>query len=93
MILHKANGYCSHKVPKDPDQALLDSPKRWKTIYCLSRKPPPREMMALLSPEALARVIIVTCDFLDDPASIARKMMDAGVRADYVFFYSYVHKD
>ncbi|KAE9581310.1 Short chain dehydrogenase gsfE [Colletotrichum fructicola] len=88
-IITGANGISGFNTMR----ALLDSPKRWKTIYCLSRKPPPEEMMALLSPEAQSRIEIVTCDFLQEPASIAKSMTQAGVRADHIFFYSYIHKD
>ncbi|EQB55610.1 NAD dependent epimerase/dehydratase [Colletotrichum gloeosporioides Cg-14] len=88
-IITGANGISGFNTMR----ALLDSPKRWKTIYCLSRKPPPEEMMALLSPEAQSRIEIITCDFLQDPASIAKSMTQAGVRADHIFFYSYIHKD
>ncbi|KAH7144191.1 NAD dependent epimerase/dehydratase [Dactylonectria estremocensis] len=88
-IITGANGVSGFNTMR----ALLDSPKRWRTIFCLSRRPPPEEMMALLSPEARSRIEFVTCDFLEEPASIAESMKKAGVRADHVFFYSYIHKD
>ncbi|EXF85170.1 NAD dependent epimerase/dehydratase [Colletotrichum fioriniae PJ7] len=87
-IITGANGISGFNTMR----ALLDSPKRWKTIFCLSRRPPPEEMMNLLSTDARSRIEIVTCDFLDEPASIAKSMKEAGVRADHVFYYSYIHK-
>lgn len=86
-VITGANGISGFNTMR----ALLDSPKRWKTIFSLSRRPPPEDMMALLSPEERSRITVVTCDFLDDPASIAENLKAAGVQADYVFFYSYVH--
>lgn len=74
-------------------RALLDSPERWTTIFALSRKPPPEEMMKLLTPEARSRIKFVACDFLDEPASIAKNIKSANVHADYVFFYSYIHRE
>ncbi|WYZ35757.1 hypothetical protein EsH8_X_000404 [Colletotrichum jinshuiense] len=88
-IITGANGISGFNTLR----ALLDSPQRWRTIYALSRSPPPEDMMAMLSPEARSRIEIVTCDFLSDPASIAKSMKQAGVRADHIFFYSYIHKD
>ncbi|GKT43481.1 short chain dehydrogenase sirQ [Colletotrichum spaethianum] len=88
-IITGANGISGFNTMR----ALLDSPQRWQTIYGLSRRPPPESMMALLSHEARSRIKIVTCDFLDGPALIAKSMKLAGVRADYVFYYSYIHKD
>ncbi|KAK1479609.1 NAD dependent epimerase/dehydratase [Colletotrichum cuscutae] len=87
-IITGANGISGFNTMR----ALLDSPKRWKTIFCLSRRPPPEEMMNLLSADARSRIEIVTCDFLDEPASIAKSMKEAGVRADHIFYYSYIHK-
>lgn len=70
-------------------RALLDSPERWTKIWAASRRPPPPEMMAPLSEEARARVEHVACDFLSSPEDIAKQLQDKGVKADYVFFYSY----
>ncbi|KAF9874403.1 nad dependent epimerase dehydratase family protein [Colletotrichum karsti] len=88
-IITGANGISGFNTVR----ALLDSPERWPTIFALSRKPPPQDMMDLLTPEARSRVEFVSCDFLDDPSSIAGKLKSAGVRADHVFFYSYIHRD
>ncbi|POS68563.1 NAD dependent epimerase/dehydratase [Diaporthe helianthi] len=50
-------------------------------------------MMALLPEEARSRMKIVSCDFLNKPDLISKTLKSAGVRADHVFFYSYIHKD
>lgn len=71
-------------------RALLQSPERWKRIYALSRNPPPQSMMDLLSADERSRVHHVAIDFLEDAETIAQKMADAKVVADYIFFYSYL---
>ena len=54
-----------------------------------SRRPPPKEMMDLLTEEQRNRVEHVALDFLSSPDDIAKALKDKGVTADYVFFYSY----
>lgn len=89
-IITGANGISGFNTMR----ALLSSPKRWSRIYALSRSPPPEAMMSLLSPEARSRIEVVTCDFLQDAESLSKNLKQAGVdHADYVFFYSYIHKD
>lgn len=70
-------------------RVLLESPQRWKKVWAASRRPPPREMMGLLTEDQRARVEHVACDFLSNPDSIAEQLKDKGVTADVVFFYSY----
>lgn len=70
-------------------RVLLESPERWTKVWAASRRPPPPDMMKLLSPEARSRVEHVACDFLSSPADIAKQLKDKGVKADVVFFYSY----
>ncbi|KAK5114527.1 hypothetical protein LTR62_002462 [Meristemomyces frigidus] len=70
-------------------RALLDSPERWSKLWAASRRPPPEEMMALLTQDQRSRVEHVACDFLEEPEAIARQLGEKGVKADYVFFYSY----
>ena len=70
-------------------RVLLESPQRWKKVYTLSRKPPPPEMMELLTSEQRERVEHVNVDFLGKPEDIASAMKEKGVTADAVFFYSY----
>jgi nucleoside-diphosphate-sugar epimerase len=71
-------------------RVLLDSPERWKKVYALSRRPPPKEMMELLPESQRSRVQHVAIDFLDQPQKIADALKAAKVTADYVFFYSYL---
>lgn len=71
-------------------RALLSSPERWSKIYALSRKPPPEEMMALLSADERSRVEHVAVDFLSSPENISEALKSAGVKADYVFYYTYL---
>lgn len=71
-------------------RALLDAPKRWSKIYALSRRPPPEQMMGLLTSEQRGRVQHVACDFLEPGETIAKALKDANVTADYIFFYSYL---
>lgn len=71
-------------------RALLDSPERWSKVYALSRRPPPEDMMNLLTKEQRSRVEHVACDFLQPASTIAQALKAAGVTADYVFFYSYL---
>lgn len=69
-------------------RVLLQSPERWSKVYALSRRPPPREMMALLPESQRSRVEHIAVDFLDEPSKIAQAIKS--VKADYVFFYSYL---
>jgi hypothetical protein len=60
-------------------RALLDSPARWSKIYAMSRRPPPEEMLALLTPEQREKIQHVASDFLKSPEDLAEAMRDAGV--------------
>ena len=71
-------------------RVLLESPARWTKVYALSRRPPPKEMMALLTESQRSRVQHVAVDFLEDPQKIADAITSAKVSADYIFFYSYL---
>ncbi|KAK5690657.1 hypothetical protein LTR97_012213 [Elasticomyces elasticus] len=84
-IVTGANGISGFNTMR----VLLESPYRWKKVWAVSRRPPPGEMMALLSDEQRARVEHVACDFLTTPEDIADQLKDKGVKADYIFFYSY----
>lgn len=70
-------------------RVLLESPQRWTKVWAASRRPPPQEMMDLLTAEERSRVEHVACDFLSKPEDIAKQLQDKGVTADVVFFYSY----
>ncbi|KAF2690074.1 NAD dependent epimerase/dehydratase family protein-like protein [Lentithecium fluviatile CBS 122367] len=79
-IITGANGISGNYMLR----VLSQSPERWSKIYCLSRRPP-------MIPEGLpANAEHVECDFLKGSGEIARCLQERGVRADYVFFYSYV---
>lgn len=71
-------------------RVLLQSPERWSKVYALSRRPPPKEMMALLPESHRSRVQHVAVDFLQEPSDIAHTLKSVNVTADYIFFYSYL---
>jgi nucleoside-diphosphate-sugar epimerase len=71
-------------------RALLESPERWAKVYALSRRPPPKEMMALLPESQRLRVQHVAVDFLEEPSKIVQSLKKFNVTADYIFFYSYL---
>ncbi|KAF2724121.1 hypothetical protein K431DRAFT_241801 [Polychaeton citri CBS 116435] len=71
-------------------RVLLESPDRWSKVYAVSRRPPPADMMALLSEDQRTRVEHVASDFLSKPDEIARQLQSKDIsKVDYVFFYSY----
>ncbi|KAI7711298.1 hypothetical protein KC353_g9089 [Hortaea werneckii] len=70
-------------------RVLLESPQRWTKVWAASRRPPPKEMMDLLTSEQRSRVEHVACDFLAKPEEIAQQLKEKSVTADAVFFYSY----
>ena len=71
------SGYYMYRV-------LSQDTKRWKKIYCLSRRPP-------LIPGGLPdHVEHIPLDFLKDPDDIAKVLQDRNVTADHVFFFSYI---
>jgi nucleoside-diphosphate-sugar epimerase len=79
-IITGANGISGAYMLK----VLSQSPQRWSKIYCLSRRPP-------LIPGGLpSNVEHIALDFLKDPDEIADVLKEKGVKADYVFFYSYI---
>ena len=81
-VVTGANGISGYYMLK----VLSQSPQRWSTIYCLSRRPP-------LIPGGLPdNVTHIALDFLKDPEEIAAVLKEKGVKADYVFFYSYIRK-
>ena len=71
------SGYYMYRV-------LAQDPKRWKKIYCLSRRPP-------LIPGGLpSHVEHIPLDFLKEPKEIASVLKEHNVTADHVFFFSYL---
>jgi hypothetical protein len=79
-IITGANGISGNYMLR----VLAQDPERWTKIYCLSRRPP-------AIPNGLPKnAEHIALDFLQDPDSIAKVLKDKGVKADYVFFYSYI---
>ena len=71
------SGYYMYRV-------LAQDTKRWKKIYCLSRRPP-------LIPGGLpSHVEHIPLDFLKEPKDIAAVLQEHKVTADHVFFFSYI---
>lgn len=79
-IVTGANGISGHYMLR----VLSQDPKRWKKIYCLSRRPP-------LIPGGLPQnAEHIPCDFLKEPKEIAEVLKQHSVTADHVFFFSYI---
>ncbi|KAG9187337.1 hypothetical protein G6011_05208 [Alternaria panax] len=79
-IITGANGISGNYMLR----VLAQDPERWSKIYCLSRRPP-------TIPDGLPKnAEHIPLDFLQDPEKIAKVLKEKGVKADYVFFYSYV---
>lgn len=79
-IITGANGISGHYMLR----VLSQDPKRWKKIYCLSRRPP-------LIPGGLPEnAEHIPLDFLKEPQEIANILKERKVTADHVFFFSYI---
>jgi hypothetical protein len=79
-IITGANGISGNYMLR----VLAQDPERWTKIYCLSRRPPS-------IPDGLPQnAEHIPLDFLKEPAEIAKVLKEKSVKADYVFFYSYV---
>lgn len=77
-IVTGANGISGSEIVK----TLAAAPERWETIYAMSRRPPT---------PTNSRVKAIAADFLDStPAELAETFQKEGVKADYVFFTSYM---
>ena len=72
-------------------RSLLDSPRRWSTIYAVSRSPPTKEMLSLLSKEQQDRIEHVSIDLTGSADDIAASLKKSHVEAEYIFFYGYIH--
>lgn len=70
-------------------RALLDSPDRWATIYTLSRRPLSEKQLSLIPSALQDRIEHIPVDLSDSPEKIAGDFAEAGVRPDYVFYYTY----
>ncbi|KAF1914798.1 hypothetical protein BDU57DRAFT_304851 [Ampelomyces quisqualis] len=71
-------------------RSLLDSPNRWTKIYAISRSPPKKELMDLLSTEQQARVQHLSMDFSGKPQDIAKSLSVIQEVDTFVFFYAYL---
>jgi len=79
-IITGANGISGNYMLR----VLARDPERWSKIYCLSRRPP-------VIPNGLPKnAEHIALDFLKEAGEISEVLKDKGVKADYVFFYSYV---
>jgi hypothetical protein len=79
-IITGANGISGNYMLR----VLAQNPERWTKIYCLSRRPP-------LIPDGLPpNAEHIALDFLQSPSEIAKVLKEKGVKADHVFFYSYI---
>lgn len=63
-------------------RVLCESPKRWKKVYAVCRRPPHGEWPS--------QVEHVSMDLLQAPEKIAEKMHERGVKADCAFFFAYI---
>lgn len=66
----------------DQLRVLCESPKRWKKIFAVSRRPPNGEWPS--------HVEHVSMDLLQPPEKLAVQMKERGMHADHVFFFAYI---
>ncbi|KAN0095648.1 hypothetical protein V8E51_016359 [Hyaloscypha variabilis] len=76
-IVTGANGISGSEIV----DVLASSPERWETIYALSRKPPVNKN---------PHVKTIAADFLSSPEELAALFKKEGIKADYIFFASYL---
>nr|KMM69946.1 aldo-keto reductase family protein [Coccidioides posadasii RMSCC 3488] len=83
-IVTGANGISGDHMMR----VLAESPERWTNIYAMSRRPPAAQR------KWVANFKHLPLDFLNSsPEELAKSMKDNGVKADYVFFFSYVQAE
>jgi len=58
-------------------KALVAAPKRWKKIYCLSRRAPPDYFFEQLG-DGASRVEHICADFLGDPKELGEQLKRIG---------------
>lgn len=63
-------------------RVLCESPKRWKKIYALSRRPPHGQWPS--------QVEHVSMDFLKSPEELAAIFKEKQIKADCCFFFAYI---
>jgi nucleoside-diphosphate-sugar epimerase len=71
-------------------RALLYTPDRWSKIYAISGSPLSDEILAFLTEQQRSRIQHVSVDPSSTSEQIARTFKDAGVEADYVFYFAYL---
>ncbi|PGG98789.1 hypothetical protein AJ80_09473 [Polytolypa hystricis UAMH7299] len=80
-IVTGANGISGDHMMR----VLDESPERWSNVYALSRRPP------MVDRKWQTNLKHVPLDFLNSsPEEIAKALKEHGVKADYIFFFSYV---
>jgi len=64
-------------------RVLCETPERWTKVYALSQRPPAGQW-----PKQVEHIPL---DFLNNgPEEIAAVMKKRGIKADYIFFFSYI---
>lgn len=71
-------------------RALLDTPERWSKVYAVSRSGLSKKMLSLLTEEQQSRIHHVSIDMNSSAEDIAKSLREAGIAADYVFYYAYL---
>ncbi|KAK2865044.1 hypothetical protein FQN49_003960 [Arthroderma sp. PD_2] len=83
-IVTGANGISGHHMLR----VLAESPERWTNVYSMSRRAPPTDR------QWKTNVQHMPLDFLNStPLELANAMKEQGVKADYVFFFSYIQSE
>ncbi|KAM5472880.1 hypothetical protein MauCBS54593_002593 [Microsporum audouinii] len=83
-IVTGANGISGHHMLR----VLAESPERWTNVYSMSRRAP------LVATKWKTNVQHIPLDFLNStPLELAKAMREKGVKADYVFFFSYIQPE
>jgi nucleoside-diphosphate-sugar epimerase len=72
-------------------RALLDTPDRWSTIYAVSRNPISDGLLGLLTDSQRNRIKHISLDLGSSAEDNAKALKNAGVEADYIFYYAYLN--
>lgn len=71
-------------------RALLDTSDRWSTVYAVSRSPLSDEVLQFFTEEQKSRVQHIPINLCASSKDVAGSLKDAGVKADYLFYYAYI---
>lgn len=82
MVGHTPNSIFTVNLTDRQLRVLCESPKRWKKIYAVCRRPPHGEWPS--------QVEHVSMDLLQSPEKIAEQMHERGMKADHAFFFAYI---